>query len=105
VLSGVASTRNSKQEYCGVRDQLEALVDQMIEKGVAYDDAGGEFQKTFIKGVLDRNHGNQSKAAKVLGIHRNTLGRKVEDLGLNHRPKRNRRSNEAVKRGGGKPSA
>ena len=71
-----------------MRDQLEALVNQMIEKGIAYDDAVGEFQKKFIKGVLDRNHGNQSKAAKVLGIHRNTLGRKVEELGLNHRPKR-----------------
>jgi Fis family transcriptional regulator len=88
-----------------VRDQLEALVNQMIEKGVAYDDAVGEFQKKFIKGVLDRNHGNQSKAAKELGIHRNTLGRKVEELGLNHRPKRGRRGNDALKRGGTKRSA
>jgi DNA-binding NtrC family response regulator len=83
-----------------VRDQLEALVNQMIEKGVLYDDAVGEFQRKFIKGVLDRNNGNQSKAAKVLGIHRNTLGRKVEELGLNHRPKRKQHSKEAGKRSG-----
>ncbi len=67
-----------------MRDQLEALVKQMIEKGVLYDDALWEFQKKFIKSVLDRNNGNQSKAAKALGIHRNTLSRKVEELGLNH---------------------
>jgi DNA-binding NtrC family response regulator len=74
--------------YLAVRDQLEALVNQMIEKGVMYDDAVGEFQRKFIEGVLERNHGNQSKTAKVLGIHRNTLGRKVEELGLNDRARR-----------------
>jgi len=71
-----------------VRDQLEALVNQMIEKGVLYDDAVWEFQRKFINGVLERNRGNQSRAAKALGIHRNTLGRKVEELGLNHRGKK-----------------
>ena len=88
-----------------MRDQLEALVNQMIEKGVLYDDAVGEFQRKFIKGVLDSNNGNQSRAAKVLGIHRNTLGRKVEELGLNHRPKRKRRSKDAGKRSGTRRSA
>ena len=62
----------------------------MIEKGVFYDDAVGEFEKTFIKGVLERNGGNQSRAAKALGIHRNTLGRKLEELGLNHHPNHHR---------------
>src|SRR6516225_8768107 len=74
------SSGNSKLEYCVVRDQLEALVNQMIDKGVSYEDAVGEFQRKFIKGVLEKNNGNQSKAARVLGIHRNTLGRKVEEL-------------------------
>ena len=71
-----------------MRDQLEALVNQMIEKGVFYDDALWEFQRRFIKGVLEKNKGNQSRAAKALGIHRNTLGRKVEELGLNQRARR-----------------
>jgi len=76
-----------------VKGQLEVLVHQMIEKGVIFGDAVAEFEKTFIKGVLDRTGGNQSKAAKTLGMHRNTLGRRLEDLGLNHHgPKRSRRS-------------
>jgi len=78
-----------------VRDQLEALVNQMIEKGVLYDDAVWEFQRKFIKGVLDRNRGNQSRTAKALGIHRNTLGRKVEELGINRRARRNSSGNGA----------
>jgi DNA-binding protein Fis len=41
-----------------------------------------EFEKKFIKRVLDHQNGNQSRAAKVLGIHRNTLSRKVDEYKL-----------------------
>ncbi len=74
-----------------MKDQLESLINQMIEQGILYTDAVSEFEKKFIKQVLEKNKGNHSKAAVVLGIHRNTLSRKVEDLGLNHRPKRRKR--------------
>ena len=60
-----------------MRDQLESLVGQMVERGILFQEAVGEFEKRFIKRVLDRLNGNQSRAAKVLGIHRNTLSRKI----------------------------
>ena len=59
-----------------MKDQLEGLVSQMVERGILFDEAVGEFEKRFIKGVLERVDGNQSRAAQVLGIHRNTLSRK-----------------------------
>lgn len=71
-----------------MRDQLEALVHQMIEHGILFDEALREFEKRFIKRVLESNNGNQSKTAKALGIHRNTLSRKIDDLELDHQPKR-----------------
>jgi len=74
-----------------VKDQLEALVAQMIEHGIVYEDAVVEFEKKFIRKVLEKTNGNQSKAAKALGIHRNTLSRKIVDLALDHGPKRRRR--------------
>jgi len=61
-----------------VKDQLEGLVNQMVERGIYFDEAISEFEKRFIKRVLDRASGNQSRAAQVLGIHRNTLSRKIE---------------------------
>jgi len=64
----------------------------MIEQGILYTDAVSEFEKKFIKQILEKNNGNHSKAAAALGIHRNTLSRKVDDLGLNHRPKRRKRA-------------
>jgi Fis family transcriptional regulator len=68
-----------------VKDQLEGLVSQMVERGILFDEAIGEFEKRFIKGVLDRVEGNQSRAAELLGIHRNTLSRKITEYKLDGR--------------------
>ena len=60
-----------------VKEQLEMLVGQMVERGILLEEAVVEFEKKFIKRALERANGNQSRAAKFLGIHRNTLSRKV----------------------------
>ncbi|HEV2197434.1 MAG TPA: helix-turn-helix domain-containing protein [Candidatus Acidoferrum sp.] len=65
-----------------MKDQLEGLVNQMVERGIYFEEAIEEFEKRFIKRVLDRAEGNQSKAAQLLGIHRNTLSRKIEEYKL-----------------------
>ena len=72
--------------------QLDALIAQMIEKNIDFEDALREFQSRFIRKVLENSNGNLSKAAKALGIHRNTLSRKIVTLGLDHRPKRRKLS-------------
>jgi Fis family transcriptional regulator, factor for inversion stimulation protein len=64
---------------------MEGLVSWMVERGILFDEAVGEFEKRFIKRVLDRVDGNQSRAANVLGIHRNTLSRKLVEYKLDHR--------------------
>jgi Fis family transcriptional regulator, factor for inversion stimulation protein len=67
-----------------VREQLESLIGMMVERGILLEEAVTEFEKKFIKRVLERQDGNQSRAAKVLGIHRNTLSRKVGEYKLDH---------------------
>jgi two-component system nitrogen regulation response regulator GlnG len=64
----------------------------MIEHGILFNDAVSEFEKRFIKRMMEKNNGNHCKAAVALGIHRNTLSRKVQELGLDHRPRRHARS-------------
>jgi DNA-binding NtrC family response regulator len=71
-----------------VKDQLESLVGQLVERGIMLDEAVNEFEKKFIRRALERANGNQSRAAKVLGIHRNTLSRKVEAYKLDARAHR-----------------
>lgn len=65
-----------------MKDQLESLVGMLVERGIHLEEAMTEFEKKFIKRVLDHQNGNQSRAAKVLGIHRNTLSRKVDEYKL-----------------------
>ena len=65
-----------------MRDQLDHLVDEMVTKGVRYDDAHREFEKRFITHVLSKAEGNLCKAADLLGMHRNTLSRKIAEYHL-----------------------
>jgi DNA-binding NtrC family response regulator len=65
--------------------ELEAIIDQMINHGILFDEAVKEFEKNFILKVLDRHNNNLSKAAEALGIHRNTLSKRILEYssGLN----------------------
>jgi len=82
-----------------LKDQLEALINQMVEHGIAFEDAVSEFEKRFIKRVLEKANGNQSKAANELRIHRNTLSRKIDEFELDHRSRPRRRSRLPVEPG------
>jgi Fis family transcriptional regulator, factor for inversion stimulation protein len=65
-----------------MREQLEQLVEEMVAKGIRYEDALREFDKRFIAQVLTKADGNLCKAADLLGIHRNTLSRKITEYRL-----------------------
>lgn len=72
-----------------MKDQLEALVVQMFRSGITYSEAVCEFKKKFILTVLQDCNGNQCKAARLLGMHRNTLSRTIADLKLDAKRLRN----------------
>ncbi len=65
-----------------MKEQLESLVGMMVERGILLEEALTEFEKKFIRRVLEHSKGNQCRAAKVLGIHRNTLSRKITEYHL-----------------------
>jgi len=60
-----------------IAERLQKLVDEMVDRGVQFEDAVREFEKRFITRVLGQCDGSLSKAADALGIHRNTLTRKM----------------------------
>ena len=62
-----------------MRDQMDKLVAEMLDKGVLYDDARREFEKMFISRALQRTKGNLGDAAGLLGLHRNTIARKMAE--------------------------
>jgi DNA-binding NtrC family response regulator len=68
-----------------ISDRLDRLVDEMVERGVQFDDALHEFEKRFISRVLGCCDGSLTKTADTLGIHRNTLTRKMGEYKIRRR--------------------
>jgi DNA-binding NtrC family response regulator len=62
-----------------MKETFERLVDHLLEKGFLLEEAIGLLEKTLVERALQRTRGNRSAAAKLLGIHRNTLQRKLEE--------------------------
>ena len=69
-----------------MRNLLEQLVTELVDRGIDFEDAQREFDKQFISRVLQRCNGNLGKAADKLGMHRNTLTRKIHELKIKTRP-------------------
>ena len=63
-----------------MRERLEQLVGEMVDKGIHFEDAQREFQRHFITRVVSKCNGNLGQAATTLGVHRNTLARKIQEL-------------------------
>jgi len=63
---------------------MEALIGEMLDGRILLDEAISEFEKIYIKKALERNCDHLSKTAAALGIHRNTLSKRV--AGYNGKP-------------------
>lgn len=72
-----------------MKRELEALVTAMHTGGITYDEAVREFKRRYLLVVLAHNKGNQCKAAKELGVHRNTLSRIIAELEIDPAQVRN----------------
>ncbi len=71
-----------------LKERLEMLCTEMIDKGILYSEATEQFERCFITEVMRRNDGNLIRTAARLGIHRNTLSKKVKHFARNgHRSK------------------
>ena len=68
-----------------ISERLQKLIEDMVDKGVHFEDAVQEFEKRFIARVLGCCDGSLTKTADALGIHRNTLSRKMEGYKIKRR--------------------
>ena len=72
-----------------MREKFDGLIERLLEANVFLPEAIEILERSMIHRALDSNAGNQCAAAKQLGIHRNTLQRKMTEFGIgNGRPKR-----------------
>jgi DNA-binding NtrC family response regulator len=72
-----------------MREKFDELVQHFVDKGFFLEEAVEMLERSMIARSLNRNAGNQSAASKDLGIHRNTLQRKMVEYELEGaRPRR-----------------
>ena len=60
-----------------MRARLERLIEEMLDGQILLEEAVSEFEKLYIQKALARHKKHLTKTAKVLGIHRNTLSKRV----------------------------
>ena len=65
-----------------MKSQIYVLVAHLLNGNIFLQEAIEILEKSMIAGALERQDGNQSAASKQLGIHRNTLQRKMVDYSL-----------------------
>ena len=68
-----------------ISERLDKLVEEMVDKGVQFEDAVHEFEKRFIARVLGTCDGSLTRTADALGMHRNTLTRKMGEYKIKKR--------------------
>ena len=74
-----------------MKEKFEGLVEQLLGAGIFLEEAIEILERSMIGRSLERSNGNQSAAAKQLGIHRNTLQRKMVEYSLGNGRARARR--------------
>jgi len=70
-----------------IKQDLEEIIDEMVGKGIYWTEAVAQFEKLFILRALEKSNGNLSRAAETMGVHRNTLSKKLREHGINKKRK------------------
>ena len=74
-----------------IMENLDSLKEKVLElsesfykekKGALYKSILEAIEKPLIEDILERTEGNQLKAAKILGINRNTIRTKIKKLSI-----------------------
>ncbi len=60
-----------------LRERMEIMVNELLDGRILLDEAISEFEKLFIEKALARNSHHVSNTATALGIHRNTLSKRL----------------------------
>ena len=77
--------KESLKELVSLKDKIIELEDSLYneKKGVLYKSMLAVIEKPLIEYVLERTEGNQLKAARILGLNRNTIRSKIKKLEIN----------------------
>ena len=67
------------QQQKKIKDKLEEIIGEIVSKGIYWSEATSQFENLFIIRALQNSDGNLGRAAEIMGIHRNTIAKKVRE--------------------------
>ena len=73
------------QDENRIREMLNQLLTEEhseVKRGILYRTIVNAIERPLFEHVLKRTEGNQLKAARILGINRNTMRAKIRKLGI-----------------------
>jgi Fis family transcriptional regulator len=74
-----------------MKEEFDELVEHLLGSNIFLQEAIEILERSMIQRALAESGGNQCAASKQLGIHRNTLQRKMVEYGLGSGRSRARR--------------
>ena len=74
-----------KRTKATIKEVLEELIDELVSKGILWSAAVAVFEKLYILRALRECRGNVSRASETIGVHRNTLSKKIREYGIDRK--------------------
>ena len=81
-----------------IRLRLEAVIDDMLDGQIMLDEALAEFEKLYIQKAYTRNKKRITHTAAALGIHRNTISKRVNSYRAQERKHQSNGSTRASRK-------
>ena len=65
-----------------IKQVLEEVIEEMLDKGIYWPEFSAQLEKLYIMKALSKTNGSVYKAAELMGIHRNTLSKRIQEYGI-----------------------
>jgi DNA-binding NtrC family response regulator len=62
-----------------LKERMERFCREAVDKGIMFPEAIDQFERCFITEALRRHNGSIIRTAAAVGIHRNTLSKKIRE--------------------------
>jgi len=71
--------KQSNENSLTLKERMERFCSEAVEKGILFSEAMDQFERCYFAEALRRNNGSIIRTAAALGIHRNTLSKKIRE--------------------------
>lgn len=79
---GVSTVQAKRGQHQQLNSHLQEFVDVLIEHQIDLNFAKQALESFYIRRILQKNNGHIGRSATELGMHRNTLSKRIKELSI-----------------------